>query len=111
MRPVAAIRLIPSKRLSCMCSFAGLCGFKSGVCRGRSCQQTFNKWQVAIDKTEAKTLQYQELSLPMAPVRTTHRKETPNDIEYGEATLTMLNRQPEVIAPVREGYRLSVLNA
>ena len=94
-----------------MCIFTVSCPFKSPLRKGRCSQNSFSIWQVAIDKTEAKTLQYQELSLPMAPVRTTHRKETPNDIEYGEATLTMLNRQPEVIAPVREGYRLSVLNA
>jgi len=39
----------------------------------------------------------------MAPVRTTLRKETPNDIEYGEAILVALKlkaeRQLEAIAP------------
>jgi hypothetical protein len=58
---------------------------------------------VAIDKTDTKTLQYQELSLPMAPVRTTHRKETPDQIEYGEAILTAFRlkaqRQVELVVP------------
>ena len=39
----------------------------------------------------------------MAPVCTTHRKETPDQIEYGEAILVALKlkveRQLEVIAP------------
>jgi hypothetical protein len=60
-------------------------------------------WQLAIDRNHTKALQYQELSLPMAPVRTTHRKETPDQIEYGEAILVALKlkaeRQLEVIAP------------
>jgi hypothetical protein len=58
---------------------------------------------VAIDKDDNKTLQYQELSYHMAPVRTTLRKETPDQIEYGEAVLVALKlkaeRQLEVIAP------------
>ena len=39
----------------------------------------------------------------MAPVRTTHREETPDQIEYGEAILVAFNlkaeRQLAVIAP------------
>ena len=39
----------------------------------------------------------------MSPVRTAHRKETPDNIEYGEAILVALRlkaeRQLEVIAP------------
>ena len=89
--------------LSCMCIFVGPGGFKSSVRRGRSCHHPFVWWQVAIDKPNTKTLQYQELSYPMAPVRTTHRKETPDQIEYGEAILVALKlkaeRQLEVIAP------------
>ena len=42
----------------------------------------------------------------MAPVRTTLRKETPDNIEYGEAILVALKlkaqRQLEVIAPYQQ---------
>src|ERR1019366_9081373 len=71
--------------------------------KGRCSQNSFSMWQLAIDRNHTKALQYQELSLPMAPVRTTHRKETPDQIEYGEAILVALKlkaeRQLEVIAP------------
>ena len=65
-------------------------------------------WQLAIDRNHTKALQYQELSLPMAPVRTTPlRKETPDQIGYGEAILVALRlkaeRQLEVIAPDQIG--------
>jgi hypothetical protein len=58
---------------------------------------------VAIDKYDTKTLHYQELSLPMTPLRTALRNETSDNIEYGEAILVALKlkaeRQLEVIAP------------
>ena len=73
--------------------------------------RSFSYWQVAIDTWEARTLQYKELSLPMTTLRTARKYEIAHISEYGEATLTMLNRQPEVIAPVRERYRLSVMKA
>ena len=51
----------------------------------------------------------------MAPVRTALEYEIAHISEYGEAALTMLNRIAQrplaVIAPVREGYRLSVMKA
>jgi hypothetical protein len=104
IQPFPALRLIPPKPLSCMCSFSVSCGFKSTLRRGRRSQNSFVVWQLAIDKQEWKTLQCQELSLPMVPVRTTTlRKETPDEIEYGEAILVALKlkaeRQLEVIAP------------
>jgi len=62
-----------------------------------------DSWEVAIDNTVQNRLEYRQLSLPMAPVRTTSRIETSNDIEYGEAILVALKlkaeRQLELIAP------------
>src|ERR1019366_9810377 len=103
IRPLAAPRLIPAKPLSCMCTYAGTCGFKSPLRKGRCSQNSFSGWQVASDKTEAKALQYQTSSLPMASVCTTLRNETSDNIEYGEAILVAFKlkaeRQLEVIAP------------
>src|ERR1035441_389713 len=99
----ASLQLIPPQPLSCMCIFTVSCPFKSPLRKGRCSQNSFSIWQVAIDKQELKTLQCQELSYPMAPVRTTVRKETRDQIEYGEAILVALKlkaeRQFEVIAP------------
>jgi hypothetical protein len=47
----------------------------------------------------------------MTTLRTALEYEIAHISEYGEATLTRLNRQPEVIAPVRERYRISVMKA
>jgi hypothetical protein len=86
-----------------MCIFAGACWFKSSVRKGRRSKNLYVYWQVAINKSITNTLQYQESSLPMPPVRTPLRKETPDQIEYGEASLVALKlkaeRQLEVIAP------------
>jgi hypothetical protein len=58
---------------------------------------------VAIDKTNAETLQYQELSFFMTSLRTAPRNETSDIIVYGETVLVALQlkaqRQLEVIAP------------
>ena len=58
---------------------------------------------MAIDKTNAETLQYQELSFFMTSLRTAPRNETSDIIVYGETVLVALQlkaqRQLEVIAP------------
>jgi len=60
-------------------------------------------WQVAIDKHILKLLNCQKLSFPMTLLRTPLRKETPDNIEYGEAILVApegkAQPQLEVIAP------------
>ena len=105
IRPFAAPRLIPPRPPSCMCVIIETCRFKSALSKGWRFQNSFVFWQVAIDKHPNKTLQYQESSLPMAPVRTTalRKEQTPDQIEYGEAILVAVRlkaqRQIELVAP------------